>query len=490
MSVRTFAADSGRSALVRTLDFVCLVAAYGIATAIASRLARGGMFSWPGSESSDILDWPAQYIVLLLIAVIAWNAVGGYLGIFPSDDTSSPTGSVNQFGRAAVLWVAVIALAIFLFKLPNVSRLFVLSFVSLGIVLIALREYFVQVLRRLNQEDQSRVAIVIGNGAQADWLVEYLRKHFSPEPYSVVKRPDADERSESHTNGTQLGNGLNGTQPGNGLSGTRPRISFEVFVAAADMTEDACSLIPQLLKRGIKTHIIPAVFDASIFRLAVSDIGGVPLVTVRGGEIDALEAVIKRTIDFTGALVTLALAAPVMMVLAVWIKISSSGPVLFRQERLGKNGRRIYIYKFRTMRSDAESILQKDKELYHKYVKNNYKLPKGKDPRITPLGRILRQTSLDELPQLINVLKGEMSLVGPRPVVPSEIEQYGDCASLLLSVHPGLTGQWQVSGRSDIADYTHRVKLDMEYLRDQSVATDLRILLRTLPAVLLRQGAH
>jgi exopolysaccharide production protein ExoY len=481
MSVRTFTADSARSALVRSLDFVCLVAAYGIATAIASRLASAGMFIWPGSESSDILGWPAQYVVLLLTAVIAWNAVGGYLGIFRSDDASSPTGTVNQFGRAAVLWVAAIGVAIFLFKLPDVSRLFVLSFASLGIMLIALREYFVRVLRRLNQADQRRVAIVIGNGAQADWLVEYLRKHFSPQPYSVVKRPDADARSESHTNGTQ---------PVDGLSDTRPRISFEVFVAAADMSEDACSLIPQLLKRGIKTHIIPAVFDASIFRLAVSDIGGVPLVTVRGGEIDVLEAVIKRAIDFTGSLLMLALAAPLMIVLAVLVKISSSGPVLFRQERLGKNGRRIYIYKFRTMRSDAESILQKNEKLYREYVKNNYKLPKGKDPRITPLGRILRQTSLDELPQLINVFKGEMSLVGPRPVVPSEIEQYGDCASLLLSVHPGLTGQWQVSGRSDIADYAQRVKLDMEYLRDQSVARDLRILLRTLPAVLLRQGAH
>jgi exopolysaccharide production protein ExoY len=487
MPVKTFTTDSARSALVRTLDFVCLVAAYGVATALASRLVREGMFIWPGSESSDILGWPAQYVVLLLTAVIAWNAVGGYLGIFRSDDGSSPIDTVSQFGRASVLWVAAIGVAIFLFKLPNVSRLFVLSFVSFGIVLIGLRYYFVRVLRRLNHEDQRRVAIVIGNGTQADWLVEYLRKHFSPQPYSVVKRPDPDETSVSHPTS---GSHTNGTQPVDELSGTRPRISIEVFVAAADMSEDACSLIPQLLKRGIKTHIIPAVFDASIFRLAVSDIGGVPLITVRGGEIDFLEAVVKRAIDFTGGLLMLAVAAPLMIVLAALVKISSSGPVLFRQERLGKNGRRIYIYKFRTMRSDAEGILQKNKKLYSEYVKNNYKLPKGKDPRITPLGRILRQTSLDELPQLINVLKGEMSLVGPRPVVPGEIEQYGDCASLLLSVHPGLTGQWQVSGRSDIADYAQRVKLDMEYLRDQSAATDLRILLRTLPAVLLRQGAH
>src|ERR1700737_637695 len=301
MSVRTFTADSARSALVRSLDFVCLVGAYGIATAIASKLARADMFIWPGSESSDILGWPAQYIVLLLTAVIAWNAVGGYLGIFRSDDASSTSGTVNQFGRAAVLWVAAIGVAIFLFKLPNVSRLFVLSFVSLGIMLIALREYFVRVLRRLKHQDQRRVAIVIGNGAQADWLVEYLRKHFSPQPYSVVKRPDADERSESHTNGTQSADAL---------SDKRPSISFEVFVAAADMPEDACTP----LKRGTQTPIIPAVFDPSIFRLAVSDIGGVPLITVRGGEIDVLEAVIKRTIDFTGGLVTLALAAPWLVV--------------------------------------------------------------------------------------------------------------------------------------------------------------------------------
>jgi len=170
--------------------------------------------------------------------------------------------------------------------------------------------------------------------------------------------------------------------------------------------------------------------------------------------------------------------------------LSSPGPVFFRQERIGKAGRRIRIYKFRTMHRDAEHILKSDPELYRRYVDSNYKLPKGRDPRITFIGRILRELSLDEIPQLINVLKGEMSLVGPRPVVPAEIDKYGDYASLLLSVQPGLTGQWQVSGRSDIVDYARRVRLDMEYIRDQSVARDLQILFRTVPAVLSREGAH
>jgi exopolysaccharide production protein ExoY len=142
------------------------------------------------------------------------------------------------------------------------------------------------------------------------------------------------------------------------------------------------------------------------------------------------------------------------------------------------------------MHQKAEHILKSNPELYRSYVQNNYKLPKGGDPRVTSIGGFLRELSLDEIPQLFNVLKGEMSLVGPRPVVPAEIEKYGDYASLLLSVQPGITGQWQVSGRSEIADYARRVRIDMEYIRDQSIARDLQILFRTLPVVLSKEGAH
>ena len=470
-----------RTTLVRCVDFACLVAAYTITTIVAARIARVGMFVWPAPAASDILGWPAQYVVLFLIAVTAWNAVGAYLGIYQSGDRHGPTNPA-ALSRAACLWAAAIAVAVFLFKLPYVSRAFVLSFVLLGFTLIALRGRLERALDRLSYGGQLRVAIVVGSGAQAEWLIDYLRRHFLPNPYASVRRPATDDEIRTRTDAVQTAHASNGA--------SRMRTSFDVFMVAADMSEDVCSLIPQLLKRGVKTHIIPAVFDTSIFRLALSDIGGVPLVTVRGGEIDPLEAVLKRVIDFSGALLMLTLAAPLMLIVAVLVKITSPGPVIFWQERLGKNGRRMRIYKFRTMRSDAEKVLKANQQLYNEYVENNYKLPQDRDPRITPLGRILRQTSIDELPQLINVLKGEMSLVGPRPIVPDEIKEYGDCAPLLLSVQPGLTGQWQVSGRSSIADYAQRVKLDMEYLRDQSVATDLRILLRTLPAVVSRQGAH
>jgi lipopolysaccharide/colanic/teichoic acid biosynthesis glycosyltransferase len=142
------------------------------------------------------------------------------------------------------------------------------------------------------------------------------------------------------------------------------------------------------------------------------------------------------------------------------------------------------------MYRDAEKTLYSNPDLYKKYVQNNYKLPKGEDLRITPIGSILRSTSLDELPQLFNVLKGEMSLVGPRPVVPSEINMYGDYGALFISVKPGLTGNWQINGRSDVDDYSRRAALDLEYVRDQSLKIDMDILLRTIRAVVSRRGAH
>jgi lipopolysaccharide/colanic/teichoic acid biosynthesis glycosyltransferase len=164
--------------------------------------------------------------------------------------------------------------------------------------------------------------------------------------------------------------------------------------------------------------------------------------------------------------------------------------VLFRQKRLGFEGRPFTLLKLRTMRVDAEQMLRDTPALYEKYLQNNFKLPNGEDPRLTPIGKFLRATSLDELPQLLNVLIGEMSLVGPRPIVPNEAVEYGDSAMLFMSAKPGMTGHWQVSGRSEIAEYRQRVELDLEYIRDQSLGKDLEILLRTVPAVLRRKGAN
>ncbi len=466
----------------RALDFLCLLAAFAATSSLVSYLSRSGLFIWPEPASSDIAGWPAQYVVLLLSALIAWNLVSSYLGEDKGEQPEASSSHVGRLAHAGLLWMAATAVAIFVFKLREISRLFLLSYMLLGWVSVALRQWIETMVTRRIQRRRGvkRRAIVVGNGTQARWLRQFLLDNYCPEPYAVVRQVDPAD--------PELIDG----RPAPGVSS--PPTGFdraaEVFVAVADIGGDASALFPRLFERGTEAHIVPGFFDASVFKLALRSIGGIPLITLRSGALTGLEGTLKRALDITGAVLLLTLLAPLMTIIALLIKVSSPGPVLFRQERVGKGGRRIQIYKFRTMHQDAERILKSNSELYRKYVENNYKLPKGEDPRLIFIGSFLRELSLDEIPQLFNVLKGEMSLVGPRPVVPAEIEKYGDYASLLLSVQPGLTGQWQVSGRSDIADYARRVRIDMEYIRDQSIARDLEILFRTVPVVLSRGGAH
>jgi exopolysaccharide biosynthesis polyprenyl glycosylphosphotransferase len=188
------------------------------------------------------------------------------------------------------------------------------------------------------------------------------------------------------------------------------------------------------------------------------------------------------------ALVSLSLLAlaPVLVLIAVLIKLDSPGPVFFRQERVGKNGRRFHMIKFRSMHQNAErllSILQGQNEATGPLFKMR------NDPRVTRVGRVLRRLSLDELPQILNVLKGDMSLVGPRPPLPSEVSKYEDWQLGRLRAAPGMTGLWQVSGRSEVP-FHDMVRLDLHYIRNWSLGLDFEILLKTIPAVLTSRGAY
>lgn len=198
----------------------------------------------------------------------------------------------------------------------------------------------------------------------------------------------------------------------------------------------------------------------------------------------------KRTIDILGSAIGLILVLPIFLFISIFYSFGElKGPVLFKQIRIGKDGKEFYIYKFRSMVVNAEQKLKGDKRLYNKYILNGYKLEPNEDPRITKLGAFLRKTSLDELPQLINVLKGEMSLVGPRPIVVEELQEYKEKKRYFLSVKPGVTGYWQVSGRSEIG-YPERIDLELFYVYNQSFLFDIKILLRTVAIVLLKKGAY
>lgn len=203
-----------------------------------------------------------------------------------------------------------------------------------------------------------------------------------------------------------------------------------------------------------------------------------------------VKGVFKRVTDFVLAFVALVFLLPVLIPLAIAIRLSDGGPALFKQKRIGRDGKEFRCYKFRSMVVDADARLKKllaeDPKARAEW-KATQKLEK--DPRITAFGQFLRKSSLDELPQLINILKGEMSIVGPRPIVQNEVEKYGEYFAHYCQVRPGLTGLWQVSGRSDTT-YGERVALDVQYVSDWSYTNDIKIMVMTIPAVLLSDGAR
>lgn len=200
-----------------------------------------------------------------------------------------------------------------------------------------------------------------------------------------------------------------------------------------------------------------------------------------------LYLILKRAMDVVGALVGLILFSPVFLVIAVLIKKEDKGPVFFSHKRLGMNGELIPVYKFRSMFCNAEEMLEDLTPEQKKEFAENFKLKN--DPRITKIGNILRKTSLDEIPQFLNVLKGDMTLVGPRPIVEKELGNYGIYSAKLLSVKPGLSGNWQASGRSDTS-YEERVQMDMDYIDYRNIFMDIIIIFKTVLAVILKKGAR
>jgi exopolysaccharide biosynthesis polyprenyl glycosylphosphotransferase len=238
---------------------------------------------------------------------------------------------------------------------------------------------------------------------------------------------------------------------------------------------------------GVEVWLVADFFTTQISRTSFDELLGHPLLIFRTTPEGSWAGLVKQLMDFFGALVLLVVFAIPMLVIALLIKLFSPGPVLFRQQRSGLNGAPFTLYKFRTMVTNAEQYKQ-ELEAMNEMQGPVFKLTN--DPRVTPLGKILRRHSLDELPQLFNVLRGEMSLVGPRPLPVDEVRRFNDLAyRRRLSVKPGITCLWQVHGRNEIADFKDWVRLDLEYIDNWSLWLDIKILLRTIPAVLIATGA-
>jgi exopolysaccharide biosynthesis polyprenyl glycosylphosphotransferase len=231
---------------------------------------------------------------------------------------------------------------------------------------------------------------------------------------------------------------------------------------------------------------VPDLFQMSLSRVEVSDLGGVPLIEVQEIAFSKAALIIKRAMDIIFASLALLFGWPFFALIALAIRRDSPGPALFMQERVGKNHKHFTIYKFRSMRVGAEEELENLKEVVEH---NDVTFKMRDDPRMTRVGRLLRRFSLDELPQFINVLRGDMSLVGPRPPIPAEVEQYQSWHLKRLAVPPGLTGMWQVSGRSELT-FDEMVLLDLYYIEHWSPWLDLAIILRTIPKIFMGDGAY
>ncbi|MFV0341464.1 MAG: sugar transferase, partial [Anaerocolumna sp.] len=268
----------------------------------------------------------------------------------------------------------------------------------------------------------------------------------------------------------------------------RLNVVDEVFINLPYSSEYSLNeAILEFEKMGVSVHVNIEMNPMFSFKeKSVENFAGQQVITFSTGIFDSKQELLKRLLDVIGGLAGVIITGMITLFLAPMIKLDSKGPVFFSQIRIGKNGRKFKIYKFRSMCTDAE---KRKKDLMDKNEMQGLMFKMDNDPRITKVGKFIRKTSLDEFPQFLNVLKGDMSLVGTRPPTADEFEQYESRHKRRLSLKPGLTGLWQVSGRSDIGNFEEVVRLDLEYIDNWSIGLDVRLILRTAKVVMLGVGS-
>lgn len=273
-----------------------------------------------------------------------------------------------------------------------------------------------------------------------------------------------------------------------------------IVAASGDSTEEAVDLVHALKQFDVQIDVVPRLFEVIGHNVGFHSVEGIPLLGLPPFELSRSSRFLKRFLDIALACLGLAILSPFFAALAIAIKVDSRGPILYRHRRVGQGGRPIDVLKFRTMRREAcrgerygghgaeaefARLISEPARAAEFGTKHKFR----DDPRVTRLGKILRASSIDELPQLVNVLRGDLSLVGPRPITHDELDRYGDKSQTLLNIRPGVTGYWQISGRSDL-DYVDRVRLDLAYVGGWTLGLDLKILARTARVLVLARGAR
>lgn len=418
--------------------------------------------------------------LLLLMSAIYWVAIGYWFEVYEKLDSAHPRVVLRDTFRQCLLGGICLVISEFLLRL-DLSRSFVVLFAVYAWILLCLfRINAARVIGALRREfGAAHYVMVVGSGENAVGLGRAL-EHSADYGIRLVGFLD-DEPGEVRLSKTYHQYAIS-----NLPELLRGNVIDEIiFAVDSRKLRDMEELFLLCDEQGVRTRVVIDFFPHVNSQVYLDRLGKTPLLTFSAAPHDEIRLLAKRVTDVILAAAALVLLLPFMLIIVLLIRLTSPGPAIFRQERCGLNGRRFVFYKFRSMCKEAEEL--KPYLAYLSQKTTAFKIPD--DPRLTAMGRFLRKFSIDEWPQLWNVLKGDMSLVGPRPAVPEEVERYQAWQRRRLRMRPGLTCLWAVNGR-DAVDFETWMKMDMQYIDNWSLALDWKIMMRTIPRVLTGKGAH
>ncbi|MEM7204677.1 MAG: sugar transferase [Planctomycetota bacterium] len=416
------------------------------------------------------------------VGTLAWTWLAARIDLYASRRTAGIAAEMWDLALSTIFALGVVTLVRASFGDPrgiNVAVAAAAAMAPMGATRVAVRGAL-RAFRRRGRN--TRNIVLVGRGSASQKIADDYRKN----PHYGIQI-----LGELHFSGEETRSGVDGVESwgpvANLESVLRQHAVDEVLVCPSDAVwaTEVKSVLRFLDTAGLNCRVAPDFMGVPLERTSVSMTADVPTYSVHTGFGGARWLAIKRLVDVLGATVALLLLAPVFAAIALVISLTSRGPVFFKQTRLGLHGRPFQVLKFRSMVVDAERLRE---QLVAENEQSGPVFKMQHDPRITPIGRVLRRYSLDELPQLVNVLTGDMSLVGPRPPLPSEVEEYDWWQRRRLSVRPGITCIWQVSGRNAIS-FDRWMELDMQYIDGWSLAMDLRIMAKTVREVVRGGGA-
>ncbi len=424
-----------------------------------------------------------RYLLLLGLILPVWGLLLFAAGFYRSHRTLPLGEEIWSAMKVAFGGTAVLTLIVYGLRLDFVSRWFLVVLGVINFTILASEKVALRMLSRWvrSRGYNFRTVLLVGTGPKAAKLADFLEAH--PHwGFRVLGYLDDDNGGEIQRTNRWPSLGKITDLEAVLMREVVDELIFVIEKGKLGEHEEAL-LVAE--RHGVRAHVSLDIYPHVLARPVLEELDGIPLLSFTTTPSNPLQLAVKRAIDLAISLTLFLLTLPIQLLAALAIKLSSPGPIFFRQVRCGLNGRHFTLLKFRTMKAGAEERLS---EISHLNEMSGPVFKASRDPRLTSVGRILRKLSIDELPQLLNVIAGGMSLVGPRPPLPEEVSRYEPWQRRRLSMSPGITCLWQISGRNDL-DFDRWMELDLKYIDTWSPMLDLKILLKTVPAVLSGRGA-